>query len=88
VLIAEAGMQDDLEVKRERQRRPLPAPIIYRQRDLEAVLRTSRQGLENMMREEGFPAPIPLSVRAKGWLVSEIEAWLEGRKALRDREAA
>lgn len=73
---------------KERQRRALPAPLIYRQRDLEAVLRTSRQGLENMMREEGFPAPIPLSVRAKGWLVSEVNEWLESRKARRDRADA
>lgn len=69
---------------KERQRRALPEPLIYRQRDLEAVLRTSRQGLENMMREEDFPAPIPLSVRAKGWLVSEVHEWLESRKARRD----
>ncbi len=69
---------------KERQRRPVPEPLIYRQRDLLAVLSCSRQQLENMMREEGFPAPIPLSVRAKGWLVNEVTDWLEGRKAQRD----
>ena len=69
---------------KERQRRPVPEPLIYRQRDLLAVLSCSRQQLENMMREEGFPAPIPLSVRAKGWLVSEVNEWLESRKARRD----
>ena len=79
---------EQLTEPKERQRRALPAPIIYRQRDLEAVLRTSRQGLENMMREEGFPAPISLSVRAKGWLVSEVNDWLSSRKAQRDQADA
>jgi predicted DNA-binding transcriptional regulator AlpA len=64
---------------KERQRRPVPEPLIYRQRDLLAVLSCSRQQLENMMREEGFPAPISLSVRAKGWLVSEVTDWLGAR---------
>ena len=73
----------DTETK-ERQRRPLPEPLIYRQRDLLEVLRCSRQQLETMMRDQGFPAPIPLSVRAKGWLVSEVNAWLDGQKAIRD----
>jgi predicted DNA-binding transcriptional regulator AlpA len=71
---------------KERQRRPVPEPLIYRQRDLLAVLSCSRQQLENMMREEGFPAPIPLSVRAKGWLVMEVTEWLESRKAQRQHE--
>jgi predicted DNA-binding transcriptional regulator AlpA len=72
---------------KERQRRPLPPPLIYRQRDLLAVLSCSRQALETMMCEKGFPAPIPLSVRAKGWLVSDVRDWLSGRKNTAKKES-
>ena len=77
-------MVEEITEPKERQRRPVPEPLIYRQRDLLAVLSCSRQQLENMMREEGFPAAISLSVRAKGWLVSEVTDWLDSRKAMRD----
>ena len=39
--------------------------------------------------EEGrFPRPVPLSTHAKGWLESEIEAWIQGRIAERDEVTA
>lgn len=72
----------------ERQRRPTPPPLIYRQRDLLAVLSCSRQQLENMIRDQNFPGSIPLSSRARGWLVSEVTDWLEGRRAQRDQADA
>lgn len=74
---------------KERQRRPLPQPLIYRERDLDALTRMSRQARDDAMREGTFPKPIPLSDsgRARGWLVSEIHDWLEGRKARRDAAA-
>lgn len=74
-------MVEEITEPKERRRRPMPPPLIYRQRDLLVVLSCSRQQLENMMRVEGFPRPIPLSVRAKGWLVSEVVGWLENRRA-------
>ena len=66
------------------ERRPLPKPLIYRERDLRAVTTLSRKAREDMMRAGMFPKPIPLSVKARGWLVSEVEAWLESRRAARD----
>jgi predicted DNA-binding transcriptional regulator AlpA len=36
------------------------------------------------MRAGTFPKPVPLSTKARGWLVSEIEQWIEERKAARD----
>lgn len=75
-------MIEQVDVK-ERQRRPLPPPLIYRQRDLLAALSCSRQQIENMIREHDFPRSIPLSSRARGWLVSEVTAWLESRKVQR-----
>ena len=31
-----------------------------------------------------WPRPIPLGVRARGWLRTELDAWLEERAAERD----
>jgi len=58
--------------------------IIYRQRDLEALLGLSRNAIERLMAEEGLSAPIQLGPRSKGWLADEVHAWLERRKAERD----
>ena len=66
------------------QRRELPKPLIYRERDLQSVTSLSRKAREDAMRAGTFPKPIPLSTKARGWLVSEIEAWIEERKAARD----
>lgn len=64
---------------KDRKRRELPAPLIYRERDLDAVTRMSRKAREDAMREGEFPKPIQLSVRARGWLVSEVHDWLKSR---------
>lgn len=64
--------------------KPLPPPLIYRERDLKAVTTLSRKAREDAMRAGTFPRPVPLSTKARGWLVSEIEGWLESRKAARD----
>ena len=62
-----------------RKRRRLPDPLIYRERDLDALTRMSRKAREDAMRDGEFPKPIQLSVRARGWLVSEIHDWLASR---------
>ena len=35
-----------------------------------------------------FPKPIKLGERGSGWLVTEIDAWLQTRVDLRDEEVA
>ena len=35
-----------------------------------------------------FPKPIKLGERGSGWLVTEIDAWLQSRVELRDKEVA
>ncbi|MBW4330049.1 AlpA family phage regulatory protein [Stakelama sp. CBK3Z-3] len=65
-------------------RRELPKPLIYRERHLQAVTSLSRKAREDAMRAGTFPKPIPLGPKARGWLVSEIEDWVEQRKAARD----
>ena len=65
-----------------------PAPrsgrLIYRQRDLQALLGLSRNAIERLMAEHGFSPPIQLGPRSKGWLASEVHEWLERRKGERD----
>ncbi len=39
----------------------------------------SRNTAYRLIREEGFPKPIPLGGRAVGWIESEIDAWIEER---------
>ena len=34
-----------------------------------------------------FPKPIKLGERSSGWLITEIDAWLQSRVDLRDEEA-
>ncbi|WP_298813202.1 AlpA family phage regulatory protein [uncultured Sphingomonas sp.] len=67
-----------------KKRKPLPKPLIYRERELQAVTSLSRKAREDAMRAGTFPKPVPLSTKARGWLVSEIEQWIEERKAARD----
>ncbi len=58
--------------------------LIYREKQLTAVTGLSRFARETEMKAGRFPRPVPLSARARGWLVSEIEQWIEARKAERD----
>lgn len=68
-----------------RQPKPLPKPLIYRERDLKALTSLSRKAREDAMKAGSFPRPVPLTdAKARGWLASEIEQWLEERKAARD----
>ncbi len=43
----------------------------------------SRSTIYLMMAKGSFPRPIPLGARAVGWVETEIDAWLESRKAQR-----
>lgn len=43
----------------------------------------SRSTIYLMMSQGRFPKPIPLGARAVGWIESEIDVWLESRKAQR-----
>ena len=71
-------------VAKPRNRRPLPQPLIYRERDLNEVTRLCRKAREDAMRAGTFPKPVPLTDKCRGWLVSDILAWLEARTAERD----
>jgi prophage regulatory protein len=41
------------------------------------------------MQDQGLaPRPIPLGPRSRGWLISELEEWVEQRRAERDAKVA
>jgi prophage regulatory protein len=73
---------------------------ISRPRQRQAARRTlrlpkvkERTGLKHSAIYEGiadgtFPKPVPIGLRAVGWLEDEIEAWIEERIAARDRKSA
>jgi prophage regulatory protein len=44
----------------------------------------SKSHVENMEKSDQFPRSIKIGPRAKGWLKSEVEAWILGRIAERD----
>lgn len=51
--------------------------------DVIAATALSRSSIYDFIKRGKFPAPVPLSERAVGWLASEIEGWLEQRAQLR-----
>jgi prophage regulatory protein len=57
---------------------------IYRLPAVEARTGLSRTGVYEAMARNEFPQSIKLGPRAVGWAESEITAWIESRKAMRD----
>jgi prophage regulatory protein len=55
--------------------------------EVEAVSGLKRSVLYEKIAEGTFPAPIALTPTARGWLESEIDAWLDQRIAARDADA-
>ncbi len=66
-------------------KRPMPAPAVYRKRQVMALTGLSATTLWRLVQRGAFPRPIKLSPGAVGWLASEIGEWLAERAA--DREA-
>jgi prophage regulatory protein len=56
-------------------------PRIIRRADVEARTGLPRSTLYDRIKRGEFPAPIPLSARAVGWLEHEVDAWLADRIA-------
>lgn len=45
-----------------------------------------RSSIYKLIKEGSFPKPVPLGIRAVGWVATEINAWIEDR--VRERDAA
>lgn len=59
--------------------------LVIRQSKLPEVIDLKGTAIKALIRDDPcFPKPIMLGPRSKGFLVSEVEAWLEARKAQRD----
>lgn len=46
---------------------------------VEVLTGLKKTSIYNLMRDEDFPRPVSLSARAKGWVETEVIAWLENR---------
>lgn len=61
-----------------------PPTIGIRPRELMREYGIGKHGLAILIEKEGHPKPIALGKRSSMFLRSEIDAWLEARKAARD----
>lgn len=66
---------------------PIAGRRVLREPVVEGVTGLSASTIDREVAAGRFPAPIRLTPRAKGWLESEIDAWLEARVADRDKAA-
>ena len=62
---------------------PPHAPVILRLPAVEAQTGMKKTALYAMMRAGTFPKAVAIGPRARGWLASEVSAWIEARAALR-----
>lgn len=53
----------------------------------EVLFKTSlgKTTLYMLVKDETFPKPIPLGLRAVGWLESEVDTWIQSRISARDQ---
>ena len=57
---------------------------ILRRKQVEKRTGLSRSTIYLRIQKGTFPRPINLGVRAVGWLVNEVEAWLVARMEIRN----
>jgi prophage regulatory protein len=58
--------------------------VLLRESELRNRIKLSHSTIWRLVRDGNFPRPIQLSERAKGWRVSDIEAWLAARAEAAD----
>ena len=54
--------------------------LIYTKSDLTKALGLSRATIDNMRRNNEFPAPIVLAARKVGWTAQSIKEWIASRQ--------
>lgn len=62
-------------------------PLIYRARELEKKLGLSRNAIDRLVTTGELKPPILLGARSKGFLASDVQAFLATRAAMRDASA-
>ena len=58
-------------------------PCILRLPQVEAACGVKKSFIYAAVKAGTFPAPVALGTRARGWLASEIDAWITARAASR-----
>ncbi|MDA9357540.1 AlpA family phage regulatory protein [Candidatus Thioglobus sp.] len=51
-------------------------------------INTCKSQVYKLVKQGRFPKPIKLGDRGSGWLLSEVDAWLQSRVDSRDEEVA
>lgn len=58
-------------------------PLILRKKQVLAMVGLSASTIYELQKSGAFPQPLKLSLRATGWLTSDIEGWLAAKAAER-----
>jgi prophage regulatory protein len=61
---------------------------IIREAERRAITGIPTSSWYELQREGLAPRPVPISARACGWLLSELQAFIEQRRAERDKASA
>lgn len=56
---------------------PKPKDRLVRMPEVRMITGLSVSAIYTMMRQGEFPRPVPIGVRAKAWLESDITRWLD-----------
>lgn len=59
---------------------------IVRMSELVNMVGLKRASIYLYIKAGTFPAPLKLGPKASGWLVSEVESWIDGRVNARDEQ--
>lgn len=61
---------------------------ILRLPDVCAVTGLAVSTIYTLISEGDFPRNVPLGGRRKGWILSEVQAWIAQRRRMRDKAAS
>lgn len=61
-----------------------PQERVVREKERAAITGVGSSRWYELQDADLAPRPIPIGVRARGWLLSELLAWVEQRRAERD----
>jgi prophage regulatory protein len=63
-------------------------PKFLREPELLTIVPFSKPTLHRKVKDQSFPAPVKIGVRANAWLREEVEAWEQSIIAKRDARLA
>ncbi|MCG2586116.1 AlpA family transcriptional regulator [Massilia sp. TS11] len=64
-----------------------PSDRLLKLREVMHRCALSRSAIYFKIKNGNFPSQVPISSKSVGWLESEINAWLDERRAERDRRS-